>query len=386
MKHICLLYGKGIASPGITQSMGNALAANGFSTAFIPLKANLSITRAEILSQNPDLILGLDHTGIEELNLPHQTITCSYFVDHPFYFFPANFKPRPNQFFCTMDKYFMEDMEHELNISSFYLPLGFDPQLLSPHFLHTTPQQIFDISFVGSYFGSSISLRQDRQNKLPSFMNLILDRAISLRLATPGASLSSIFRHLFGEHEHIYRSLNSEQKGSLFYFLDREADSSNKERVYQACARFEPAIVGNGAWQSLCKESSHFKGALPYGEQCYEIYRQTKINLILHRPQISQGLNQRLYDMAALKTFFLIDKRDIVQGLLGQDIADCICFDSVETLSERIQYFLTHEHERNDLREAIHVKLKDQHYPNRMQSMMQWLTAKNISGGQHGPA
>lgn len=76
-----------------------------------------------------------------------------------------------------------------------------------------------------------------------------------------------------------------------------------------------------------------------------ELYSKSKININFQRKQSQYGANIRLYEILATNSFQLVNSNTYVEDCFS----DCLeTFQSEEEMSQKIQYYLKHENERED--------------------------------------
>ncbi len=108
-----------------------------------------------------------------------------------------------------------------------------------------------------------------------------------------------------------------------------------------------------------------------------KIYNATKININLHSSMNrdifemdGDFINPRTFEIMACGGFQLVDKRLLLPELFteGEEI---VTFDSLSDLREKIDFYLSHSHERKRIAEAGRRKVLSQHtYTHRMRSVL----------------
>lgn len=123
-------------------------------------------------------------------------------------------------------------------------------------------------------------------------------------------------------------------------------------------------------------------GARISPEEAVKIYSASKINLNLHssvnpKTLVTGGdfVNPRTFELAACQAFQLVDERSLLPELFAPD--ELATFDSMDDLKAKIDYYLNHEEERQNLaRRAQARALKDHTYQQRMETLVSFIRAR----------
>ncbi len=78
------------------------------------------------------------------------------------------------------------------------------------------------------------------------------------------------------------------------------------------------------------------------------VFRQSKINLNITTRSISSGLSQRIWDVLACKGFLITNYQPEID-LFFKDGVHLVTYHSYDELIEKINYYLEHEQERNEI-------------------------------------
>lgn len=151
-----------------------------------------------------------------------------------------------------------------------------------------------------------------------------------------------------------------------FYPIDKKGISENDIRQYQCDLSFTGANYGQGAEGAyragILNQLNEFDlriwgyGDWPFRFDFYpslkkafkgdsldlndlrKLYTLSSVNLNLPSPQILTGLWPRIFDIAAVKGFQIIDDREELWDYFGDE--DIITFTSIPELRDKIKYFL----------------------------------------------
>jgi len=158
--------------------------------------------------------------------------------------------------------------------------------------------------------------------------------------------------------------------GGMLNNIDMAFDVWNKTKFYNTFKKYNLHIYGNPLWQELDSYNKYFKGQVDYEKSLADIYRKTKINIVLTRPQISIGVNQRVFDIPAVNAFMLCDYRDELKNIFP----DCwqeISYQNFDELRDKIDYYLVHKKERLHLSKLMHNAIITNHsYESRMKNFI----------------
>ncbi|NCD32370.1 MAG: hypothetical protein EOL87_03015 [Spartobacteria bacterium] len=119
-------------------------------------------------------------------------------------------------------------------------------------------------------------------------------------------------------------------------------------------------LFGNDLWRSLAHPNVLFHGHADNRKDCPRIYSQSKININITNEQLVTSLPVRLFDTMACGGFILTDYREDVDQIFEPDHELAVYHDEVELL-DKINYYLTHEAEREQIAAAGMKKVRE-HY------------------------
>lgn len=178
---------------------------------------------------------------------------------------------------------------------------------------------------------------------------------------------------------HGPRALSPEEHarwGSPVSFLG--AGYHNRQQMFASLANYPFKIWGT-EWPT-CKPFDRLvqeQGRRLKPEEYVNIFNATKININLHSSTERDGidpagdfLNPRTFELASCGAFQLIDPRQLLGEIFtpGKDI---VTFDSTEDLKDKINYYLEHDTERQDIAQAArHTVLQNHTYQHRIRDML----------------
>lgn len=133
-------------------------------------------------------------------------------------------------------------------------------------------------------------------------------------------------------------------------------------KLIEQLVEFKPFIWGRG-WSKTTNQEiiKLYKGKDIRGTQKAKAICGSKISLNPHHPLNDiYGVNRRTYDIAACKGFQLADYRNDMEKVfkINQEI---ICFETLDELKKKIEYYLKHSDERNEIAEAAYKRVINEH-------------------------
>ena len=88
-------------------------------------------------------------------------------------------------------------------------------------------------------------------------------------------------------------------------------------------------------------------------------WNRSKLTAVIYHPQVINGISPRVFDAALTKTPQIIQYTSTIQELFpGIKLP---IFESVSEFSEKVEYYLTHPKEREELAEAMFEMVKNRH-------------------------
>ncbi len=364
---IGFFIGSGIAVPSIVRSSAKACQKLGHRVKLIPLQKDVQDIRPFIENFKPDIVIAIDHTGIndkqlEELKIPY----CSWFVDNPLYFVDKN-NFNPYHIAAVSDISFMDFLEKMGCKKIIYCPLAFDPDFFYPDEVPQASKR--DLCYVGSFPGSEEKISSDRRKKSSDILNSIIDSTIKINKKEPNLSIQeSLTKTESSLNKEFINQINFSDLGGIHHLIDTELDSYNKTQVCTFLKDYSFEVYGNALWKEVIKNENQYKGEIKY-HKLRELYSSTKINIIISRPQMHRGLNQRFFDIPATGSFFLSDYKPILNEFFP-NIAEQIIYKNITELKEKVNFYLNNENIVSDLKTTLYNCIKKHSYVSRMEHLL----------------
>jgi spore maturation protein CgeB len=157
--------------------------------------------------------------------------------------------------------------------------------------------------------------------------------------------------------------------------------SSHKERIVDELIALMPSldlsIWGNG-WKERCRSDrlkSYIQGHALTGTLYTKAICSAKINLALTigiPPGLEDQTTTRTYEIPACGGFMLHERSEELSTLFTEN-EEVACFESKEELAAKVEYYLAHEHERNEIAWAAYRRCVPAYsYDNRMLEILSW--------------
>jgi hypothetical protein len=157
--------------------------------------------------------------------------------------------------------------------------------------------------------------------------------------------------------------------------------SVHKEKVVDGLISLMPSLdlrIWGERWKEQCQSERlkpHIQGHAVIGTSYAMAISSTKINLAL-----MMGIPKGFEDQTSTRTYeipacggFMLHERSAELATLFTENEEVACFDSKEELTNKIQYYLAHDHERNQIARAGFRRCVPAYsYDNRMAQILSW--------------
>lgn len=330
----------------------------------------------ETLLFKPDAMLTLNHSGVdregvlmgllEKLELP----LISWFVDNPHLIlsvYAGLANPWLNIF--TWDKDNIPSLKSQGFESTYYLPLGTDPERFHPSNKNANFPKAWksDVSFVGHSMYDKVEKSWKRTHYPKKYLKTFLALGTEFVTDDERMIVDFIENHTNPEYQELIQfykdTKKQEEKIAFEGGLTYEAT-----RVYRlACAKqlldFKPLIVGDDDWKELLrheKRSWNWYPAINYYAELPYFYGHSKINFNCTSMQMKGASNQRILDAPAAGAFVLTDWREQMEAMFDEK-TEVVCFREKEEIPDLIRYYLKHDTERERIAIAARKRVLSCH-------------------------
>lgn len=104
----------------------------------------------------------------------------------------------------------------------------------------------------------------------------------------------------------------------------------------------------------------HTKKNIPKGKEMCRLFNLSKINLNIHALHSITGVNLRTFEIPATKSFMLCDYFSEVPKLF-RITKEIVCYNDLNDLKQKINYYLDNEEERNNIALAGYKRVLKEH-------------------------
>ena len=343
---IIMFTGGGIAAPYILQDSKKAFEKLGCFVFDFPVTRPMLDIRPVIKALNPDFVISLDHSGIDEEIFKKEKLICfSWFVDNPLYFITEKNRS-PFNIFLVTDKSYVPVLNKFGFNNTFYVPLATNVlrirKSMRKKMHHKESKMITDadISFVGSLGKRHMEWKNERKSTFKTKVQEILEYCIKRKIQHPEETFEELFTSY--DNRDILEKLDMQARGALEFKIDMETSAYFREKYLLALKDCTVSIYGDDEWKKILPENYNFGGRISYDDDVGALYKTAKVNLNVTRTQIQTGVNQRVLDIAAASSVFLTDYRKTTQEFFDCDISNMIYHNESE-LKEKTAYLLNND-------------------------------------------
>jgi spore maturation protein CgeB len=322
----------------------------------------------------PDLIFTVNHLGIsisaiEALREAHIPL-CSWFVDNPFLrvrdeLLKASLEIESIIF--SWDRFYLGRLKQFGFRHVFFLPMATNPRVFNRIERAKIDQDPLrcEVSFAGSSMYSHYQRFFERVSPEPSKrIRSALDDILNLQFQNHALYISDIVSQVEESHGFRFRFDNPDERRVFLMSLEEACSAKYRRDTLKRAIPKGLKLYGDPGWSHFMGGEVEFGGGLSYRTTLPRLYNASTINLNVTKIQLKTALCQRIFDGFACG-FVLSDRKRDLGELLG--VEDNVTFGNPDELEERLDYFLHHEAEREEIAEAIRQRILEDHtYERRM--------------------
>ena len=323
----------------------------------------------DISQFKPDFVLTINHLGFDkegklaELFSSMELPFVSWFVDSPDVIL-SSFEGNVSDFcniFVWDDDYITEVLEKGYKNCD-YLPLATDTNIFYPKemgYLH-------NVSFVGSSMVFAI------HKNMKSWCHR--DDLIKLFPETVTYFLSLKSRHVVKSLEYLSGKGisfdNDAQRVDFQTAILWKATQKYRQSGIDKLVPFMPIIAGDPNWSNILPLDFEILRERWYYEDLVDYYNQSKINFNMTSLQMTNAINQRIFDVSACKRFILTDYRKQIDELFDGK-KNIVYFTDVNEIPDLIDYYLKNDDVRNKYcNNAFNLVLNNHTYAHRVKHLV----------------
>lgn len=263
-----------------------------------------------------------------------------------------------------------------------YLPMGantarYDSMIPSDQ---TRSRYQSDISFVGSLYNEPGKQLFDRLAGVSEYTKGYLDGIIHAQKKIYGAFLleelliPDIVEDLRKSYTIPYNEggFATEEWVYANYFLARKVTSLERTEILDLLSQtHQTALYTKEKTPFLPRVSN--RGFIDYYTQMPYVFKCSKINLNISLRSIHSGIPLRVFDIMGCGGFVLTNYQEDLFRFFEPDV-DFVYYEDYEDLLRKVDYYLAHDKEREEIANNGYEKIKQNHtYEHRIQFMMEHL-------------
>lgn len=258
-----------------------------------------------------------------------------------------------------------------------YLPLAVDTNRLDT--ILSGSDDLFqyrgDIAFVGSLYERNSYDKM--KHSLPEYLRGYFDATMEAQMNISGGNIieAMLTTDILEQLEQYFKLEKSEGSFSNLGLIFQTtvlgfkiAELQRRRALTELSKFFKVNVYSNSDVSSLCLVQ--YMGSVDYWSEMPKVFHESKINLNFTIPNIKSGIPLRAWDVLGSGGFLLTNYQAEIP-LYFEEGKDLVCFDGVDDLREKTDYYLNHEGERQRIARSGYEKVKAHHsYYNRLTQIL----------------
>lgn len=252
----------------------------------------------------------------------------------------------------------------------FYLPLGADYKRVDAQTASITEEErrrfTADVSFIGSLYTEKCPYNRLKEDG--SYLKGFLDGVIEAQLKVYGYNfleecitdqILADFKAAVPFYRFPEKANHNDVAAMAHLYLGNKVTEQERLRLFKAVSGRFKFDLYTGSDTSLLPDVN-FRGLAKTMTEMPKIFHLSKINLNLTSKSIRTGLPLRIWDILAAGGFVLSNYQTEIPEYfeIGKDLE---VFTSERELLEKIEYYLAHEKEREEIARNGYQKAKEQY-------------------------
>ena len=258
----------------------------------------------------------------------------------------------------------------------YYLPLAVDVGRIDHLINNASDMALYknDIAFVGSLYERNTYDRISPH--LPEYLRGYLEAVIcAQKLVSGGNIIESMLTDdvmlMIEDHFDLKKSEDSFSSLALVFSTTvlgfKVASEVRSEALTRLARRFKTSLYTNSRVMDLPKVA--LRGEADYFTQMPKVFHESSINLNFTIPNIVSGIPLRAFDILGCGGF-LLSNYQAEYPLYFKCGVDLDCFESIDELTDKCDFYLKHEDTRKKIAESGYEKVKKYHnYDRRIHAM-----------------
>lgn len=262
----------------------------------------------------------------------------------------------------------------------FHLPLASNPERWDQVISHATSNDIkqfsSEISFVGSLYTEKSPY--DRLKNAPAYLKGYLEGIMSAQLKIYGYNfleelltddmVQDFREHLPGFYTPPERFTRDDRVAMARIYLEPKISAMERIQLMKLLGARYPLNLYTGSDTTGLPVNAC--GLVKTLTEMPLVFHYSKINLNITSKSIHDGLPLRIFDVLGCGGFLLTNYQSELTNYFTPG-SDLDCYTSEDDLLEKVDYYLTHENDRNEIAHNGYETIKKYHnYPERLLQMI----------------
>lgn len=231
-----------------------------------------------------------------------------------------------------------------------YLPLATDVEYYAS--MPVKNKYCCDVSFVGQLYTDEKQRMYKRFDKLEPYWKGYLDGIVNLQKDLYGMNVleNMLTKELVAKMEEVSplmehpEAFATKEWTYANYYLYREVTARERTEIADRLKGYDFKIFNQ----------------LDYYLEAPYVYKNSKINLNISLKSIASGIPLRIFDIMGNGGFVLTNYQEDMLELFEPDV-DFVYYEDQEDLISKIDYYLSHDEEREDIARNGYEKVKARH-------------------------
>lgn len=304
----------------------------------------------------------------------------SWTFDSPFIQLYSNTVKFPYNYVFIFDRGTCEDLWRKGIDTVYYLPMAAPVKRYDGYSLSEKERAFYDtqISFIGSSYQEKKNRFYEKLGGITEYTRGYLDGGIQMQKQIYGEFLLERFLTpdiMNDMLQHCGLEQNQDGFESLewvyaHYFLARQVTALERTEILELLsAKYQVDFYTYEKTPKLSRVRN--RGTAEVMREASVIYRCSKINLNISLKSILTGIPLRSFEIMGSGGFLLSNYQQDYEELFENGV-DYVFYTDYNDLEEKVEYYLTHEKERQEIADNGYRKVKELHtYKNRVDTILE---------------
>lgn len=320
----------------------------------------------KLLSSNYSFVFSVNYIPIASMVCQiHHVKYISWVADSPCYELNSNTIENSINYIFIFDHALFEYYQKRSPKSVYYLPLGSNVSRLDLIRVTQEDYQTYnsDVSFVGSLYSNRTKFQSiDLSNYWHSYFEGMIQSQLHIYgFDLLDASISDEAIEVFTKAAKLdinqTNDIHINPRDALInYYLGKECSHRERILIIEALSKqFEFSLFTNDDTSTY--PLVHNKGIVEPFDEAYKVYKSSKININITSKTIKTGLPLRIFDILGAGGFLITNYQSELSTLFEIN-KDLVVYEDIEDLVNKINYYLLHQEERDEIAQNGYQKVK----------------------------